>query len=175
MNAVRKKTVFILLAFIIAASSRLSAGTGIGAQFGLVPPVFKVDLKESLAVTLKLDNIPFVFSVKVLFNDDWHVMGGGATADMWLANPIIGHSVFHLFYGIGAELQGGDREAENRNLRHAAVFAAPRFFGGVNCLLTDFSEMYVQAAIEPGVVFDERDGVKFRILFPIEAGLRLWF
>ncbi len=175
MSAVRKKSVMIVLAFMLLAVSKLNAGTGVGAQFGVIPPVFNVDLKETIAVTLKLEKIPFVFSLKLLFTDDWHVMGGGATADMWLANPVIGRSVFRFFYGIGADLQGGDKEPANKNLRHGAVFAAPRFFGGINCLLTDFSELYAQIVIEPGVVFDEAAGVKFKVLFPIEAGLRLWF
>ena len=94
---------------------------------------------------------------------------------MWLANPIIGHSIIHFYYGPGLTILYFPKIDRDDYFQVAQLFAATRFVTGINCFLTDFSEIYAQAAVEPGVVFHEKDGVKFRILFPIEAGIRIWF
>ena len=45
----------------------------------------------------------------------------------------------------------------------------------MNMMLTSFTELYMQAAVEPGVVFDEADGFIFRMNLPLSVGLRFWF
>lgn len=154
--------------------TNLNAGTGIGAQLGVVPPLFNIDAAQTISATLKTDRIPFVFSAKIQLEEK-KFSGAGFTSDMWLANPVIGHSIIHFYYGPGFTLIYFPKIEKDDFSQIAQLFAAPRFMAGINCFLTDFSEIYAQAAVEPGVLFHEKDGVKFRICFPIEAGIRIWF
>ena len=168
----KKKILAVLLLF--AVCSRLSAGTGIGIQMGVIPPLFRIDAAQTVSATVRTDRIPFVFSAKIQLCD-WKFSGAGFTADMWLANPVIGRSIIHFFYGPGATLMYLPNIDRSGFSQVTQLFAAPRFAVGMNCFLTDFAEAYTQIAVEPGVVFHEEDGVKFRICFPIEAGIRIWF
>ncbi len=155
-------------------STHLYAGTGIGAQLGVVPPLFNIEATQTISTTLKTDRIPFVFSAKIQFEEK-KFSGAGFTTDMWLANPIIGHSIIHFYYGPGLTVLFFPKIEKDDFSQVAQLFAATRFVTGINFFLTDFSEIYAQTAVEPGVVFHEKDGVKFRICFPIEAGIRIWF
>lgn len=169
-----KKRLIAVLLILVGVYSHLNAGTGIGVQMGYIPPLFKIDASQTISTTLKTDRIPFVFSAKIEFYD-WKFTGAGFTSDMWLANPIIGHSIIHFYYGPGFTLMYSPKIDRNDYYQVTQLFAATRFVTGINCFLTDFAEIYTQAAVEPGIIFHEKDGVKFKICFPIEAGIRIWF
>lgn len=169
-----KKRILTVLLILMIFCFHANAGTGIGAQLGVIPPLFNIDAAQTISATIKTDRIPFVFSAKIQLEDK-KFSGAGFTSDMWLANPIIGHSIIHFYYGPGLTILYFPKIDRDDYFQVAQLFAATRFVTGINCFLTDFSEIYAQAAVEPGVVFHEKDGVKFRILFPIEAGIRIWF
>ena len=169
-----KKRILTVLLILMIFCFHVNAGTGIGAQLGVIPPLFNIDAAQTVSATIKTDRIPFVFSAKIQLEDK-RFSGAGFTSDMWLANPIIGHSIIHFYYGPGLTVLYFPKIDRDDYFQVAQLFAATRFVTGINCFLTDFSEIYAQAAVEPGVVFHEKDGVKFRILFPIEAGIRIWF
>ena len=42
-------------------------------------------------------------------------------------------------------------------------------------MLAPVVEAYAQMTVEPGVVFDKKDGFIFRVSMPVTLGVRFWF
>lgn len=169
-----KKNLTLLAVLIVLFSSHVFAGTAIGAEFGAVIPVYHSKQTTDISLTFKSDRLPFVIQARSQFVD-WKFSSAGATMDMWLANPVIGISLFHFYYGPGLTVLYYPRVDSKKLTQSTGLFVAPRFVLGVNSYLTDFLELYAQAAVEPGVLFDADDGFKFRVNIPVGTGIRFWF
>ncbi len=155
----------------------LHAGTAIGVEGGSVFGVYHGNESDyALSLTFKTDSLPFIISARSEIADK-KLCAAGLVFDMWLANPVIGYSIFHWFYGPGFTLSYQNKIDDDKLdfTQSRGLFAAPRFVLGLNSFLTDFSELYMQAALEPGLVFDQDEGFIFRVNLPLSCGLRLWF
>ncbi len=155
--------------------AQLHAGTGIGVEGGAaVPLVHGNGTPYMLGLTFKTEKLPFVLSGRAQLNGS-RFTAGGVNVDMWLRKIQIGYSIFNFYYGPGFTiLYHPEVDADNHE-QSTGVFVAPRVFAGMNMMLTSFTELYMQAAVEPGVVFDEADGFIFRMNLPLSVGLRFWF
>ncbi len=180
MKLFRGRQLVALLVLCISSflPSKLHAGTGIGVEGGAAVPLVNGNrLPYMLALTFKTDKLPFIITARAQLNGT-QFSAGGLNADMWLDDIQIGYSIFNFYYGPGftvlyhPEVESDD---EDDFSQATGVFVAPRFFAGISTMLASFSEFYLQAAIEPGVVFDEAEGFIFRMNLPLSVGLRFWF
>ena len=173
-----KGRLLAVLAFVLAfaVSSKAHAGTGIGAEGGLALPVWNGEgVPIMLGFTLKTDKIPLIMGGRMQL-DGGQVSSGGAFVDLWLDDIQIGYSIFNFYYGPGFTiLYNNELEKDGDFKQHKGLFLGPRFFAGISTMLSSFAEMYMQTTLEPGIVFDERDGFLFRVNFPVSLGFRFWF
>ena len=162
-----------LLAFIFLFCSSvvsLHAAVGLGFEGGLLPHVYHSGVADySLGLSFRMDKVPLVASARVQMKQSCFA-AFEVSADMWLANPPIGISMLRFFYGVGANVCFSPRIERSSIRQSRGLFVAPRFLLGANTFLTDFAEVYVQAAVEPGLVFDSDDGYIFRLALPLSAG-----
>ena len=169
---------FIVLTLLLCSvfPSRVHAGSGIGVEGGAALPLVHGNggVPIMLGVTFKSDKLPLIMEGRLQLNGS-QVSGGGATADIWLNDIQIGCSIFNFYYGPGATVLYNNSVKTDDFEQSTGLFVAPRVFAGINTMLTSFTEMYMQVALEPGIVFDESEGFIFRINQPISIGIRFWF
>lgn len=165
----------LLCICILVIPVQLHAGTGIGVEGGVaVPLVHGNGTPYMLGATFKTDKFPFIVSGRLQLNGS-QLTAGGMNVDMWLDDIQIGYSVFNFYYGPGITVLYHTEVDTDDFEQSKGIFVAPRVFAGMSSMLTSFAELYMQAAVEPGVVFDEADGFIFRMNLPLTAGLRFWF
>ena len=175
---------FLILLLTAAFPVKLHAGTGIGVEGGITPALLEYSPSNSphtgeglpimLGLTFKSDKLPLIMGAKMQLTDG-QVSGGGASADVWLADIQIGYSVFNFYCGPGATLLYMNEIDSGDHKQSKGLFVAPRVFAGLDTMLANVVEAYAQVTVEPGVVFAERDGFIFRINTPVTLGVRFWF
>ncbi len=166
---------FLILLFAAVFPAKIHAGTGIGVEGGVILPVYNGNgMPISLSLTFKSDKLPLIMGAKMQLTDG-QVSGGGAFADVWLADIQIGYSVFNFYCGPGATLLYMNEIDSGDHKQSKGLFVAPRVFAGLDTMLANVVEAYAQVTAEPGMVFSERDGFIFRINAPVTLGVRFWF
>jgi hypothetical protein len=176
MISFRARLLAALVLFLgICVPSRLHAGTGIGVEGGCAIPLLHGNgIPYVLGLTFKSDKLPLIMGAKMQLTGN-QVSGGGATADIWLGDIQIGYSIFNLYYGPGATILYLNKVDSGEHQQSTGLFIAPRFFAGINTMLSTVAEMYLQVTVEPGMVFAEDEGFIFRINQPVSLGVRFWF
>lgn len=171
-----KKAVPLLCAVLLSlCCAEASAGAALGVQAGGVPSVpSDIPPAAELALTLKFDTLPFVFSSRICM-EDLRLSSAALVMDMWVGNPVTGSSIVHFFYGPGLAFSYAPRREESGGTRPWQFFAGPRFVVGLNAFVEDNIELYGQTAMELGIVAGESVMPAFRSHFPVEVGIRFWF
>ena len=164
-----------LLSVLALFPGRLHAGTGVGIEGGAAVPLLHGNgTPIMLALTFKTDRLPFILSGRAQLNGS-QLSAAGLDVDFWMDDIQIGYSVFSFYYGPGVSLLFHNSVDGDSFSQATGIFVAPRFFAGISTMLSSFSEMYLQAAVEPGIVLDEAEGFIFRVNLPLSVGLRFWF
>ena len=137
---------------------------GVGVQGTAVLTFHEGD--GGVAVTLKLDNIPCMFTVSVLsFHDPVAV---GVRADWIKRSTIVGPWQWYRGIGAAAELDLAPGFFK--------IGAGPRFTIGTDVLLVnDFLELYAQAAWQPMLFVGTDAGCFHPFSIPLDIGVRFWF
>lgn len=163
-----KKKLYVLIAtfFIVGAANLFAFGVGLqfNANAGRV-------FAPGVALTFKLDSVPFVFAANWNFQET--VQSFGLTGDYWVVNPLImnvGKSSLNWFIGVGffanvtliedddAQFSGGLRIPVGLNM-----FIGKGFF-----------EPFIQIAPSFGIRFIPSLGTE-SLFWPMSLGFRLWF
>ncbi|MCI5522606.1 MAG: hypothetical protein SO116_04965 [Treponema sp.] len=163
----KKKMLAIFASLFVAGSSSVFA-MGVGIQTGAGLGGYGLG---NLSATVKLDNVPYLFTADVGFGT--YGISLGAAADRWMANPKIGNSMFNWFWGLGAGagLQFYNYDGDS----YLALNAAFRVPVGINCFLGQKKnwEVYVQSVPQVGLAILPDIGLYWGV--PFYLGGRYWF
>ena len=161
------KKLFSVLAVLFVLGTTSTFAIGIGAQ-----GTFNAGSSVTYggALSLKLDNLPPVFAIRISPFGNGIYLGG--TADWWVANPTIS-GPFGFYYAPGLAVGVGlDDDA-------AQLIVGGRLVAGVNVFIAKAFELYLQAAWQPTVGFwlsnNNSAPIWDMINFPVDIGFRFWF
>ena len=155
----KKKLIAILvLALVVSTVSVFDFGIGVQGGGGVGG--------GGLAVTFKLDQLPYVFAADLTIAGDYFFIGG--TADLWMMNANLAGPVnYFVGGGLGASVGvGGDDLYLN---------VSPRVVAGLNMFFVDgFIEPYIQIAYAPNLTILPSFDPDF-VNFEAAGGIRFWF
>ena len=155
----KKKLIAILvLALVVSTVSVFAFGIGVQGGGGVGG--------GGLAVTFKLDQLPYVFAADLTIAGDYFFIGG--TADLWMMNANLAGPVnYFVGGGLGASVGVGS------DVLYLNI--SPRLVAGLNMFFVDgFIEPYIQIAYNPTLQILPKIGFNF-IAFNAAGGIRFWF
>lgn len=161
----KKKLIAILvLALVVSTVSVFAFGIGVQGGGGVGG--------GGLAVTFKLDQLPYVFAADLTIAGDAFFIGG--TADLWMMNANLAGPVnYFVGGGLGASVGFWDYDWDGDDDLHLNV--SPRVVAGLNMFFVDgFIEPYIQIAYNPTLTILPKIGFDF-IAFNAAGGIRFWF
>ena len=146
---------------------------GIGALGNVTPNLDFPDnsnVSIGAACSIKLDRIPFVFSISTEVNPENENFIFGVATDYWLYNSYITNNT-KFYIGPGINIKG------TTSFDDFGIKIAPRAVFGINYLLLDgFFEIFLQEVVEFGITktLTSNTDITYSVNFPIELGFRFW-